>query len=84
MDLRCHREVDRVDKVELQVKESNTLMQYVTLKAYKFPFINVLWAGTIIMVIGFFISAMNRRERKKLEKRTQMSGTLLKAESIES
>jgi cytochrome c-type biogenesis protein CcmF len=35
---------------ELGVKESNSIMQYITLKAYKFPFINLLWAGFIIMV----------------------------------
>ncbi|MGZ8537815.1 MAG: cytochrome c biogenesis protein CcsA, partial [Flavisolibacter sp.] len=72
------------NKVEMQVKESNTLMQYVTLKAYKFPYINVLWAGTIIMVIGFFISAMNRRERKKIEKRAQVTNSRLKTQQVES
>jgi cytochrome c-type biogenesis protein CcmF len=50
---------------ELGVKESDTIMQYVTLKAYKFPFINVLWLGTIIMVVGFFISMMRRIQTSK-------------------
>jgi len=45
------------------VKESTSIMQYVTLKAYKFPFINLLWLGTLVMVSGFFISLLNRRER---------------------
>jgi cytochrome c-type biogenesis protein CcmF len=45
---------------ELGIKESDTIMQYLTLKAYRFPFINLVWLGTIIMVIGFFI-AMARR-----------------------
>jgi cytochrome c-type biogenesis protein CcmF len=45
---------------ELGVKETASIMQYVTLKAYKFPFINVLWLGTIIMVIGFLISMARR------------------------
>jgi cytochrome c-type biogenesis protein CcmF len=53
------RKVDG-NKAELGIKESDSLMQYVTLKAYKFPYINVLWAGTIIMVIGFFISSWRR------------------------
>lgn len=47
-------------KAELGIKESNSITQYVTLKAYKFPFINVLWLGTIIMVIGFMISMLRR------------------------
>jgi cytochrome c-type biogenesis protein CcmF len=52
--------------LELGVKESDALMDFVTLKAYKFPWINILWAGTIIMVIGMLISMVKRMERKKL------------------
>jgi cytochrome c-type biogenesis protein CcmF len=46
--------------VELGIKESEGILKYITLKAYKFPFINVLWLGTIIMVFGFFMSAVRR------------------------
>ena len=53
------------NKVELQVKESNTLMQYVTLKAYKFPFINLVWLGTLIMVAGFLIAMFRRVQTNK-------------------
>lgn len=53
-------------KIKLQVKESDAILDFITIKAYKFPFINLVWAGTIIMVIGFFISALHRRERLKL------------------
>jgi cytochrome c-type biogenesis protein CcmF len=35
-------------------------MKYVTLKAFQFPFINILWLGTIIMVTGFMMSARRR------------------------
>ncbi|HEY0355860.1 MAG TPA: cytochrome c-type biogenesis CcmF C-terminal domain-containing protein, partial [Flavisolibacter sp.] len=55
--------------IELGMKESDALMEFVTLKAYKFPWINVLWAGTIIMVIGIIISMFKRMERKKLSNR---------------
>jgi cytochrome c-type biogenesis protein CcmF len=50
------------------VKESDSIMQYVTLKAYKFPFINLLWLGTVLTVIGFLISMFWRikNNRKKL------------------
>jgi cytochrome c-type biogenesis protein CcmF len=53
---------------QLGIKESNAILKYITLKAYKFPFINLVWGGTIIMVLGFFISALHRREKKKLFK----------------
>jgi cytochrome c-type biogenesis protein CcmF len=41
-------------------------MRYITLKAYKFPYINVLWLGTIVMVIGFLMSMFYRVRRKAL------------------
>jgi cytochrome c-type biogenesis protein CcmF len=52
------------DNVELGVKESDSILKYVTLKAYKFPFIRVLWLGIAIMVIGFIVS-MRRRQLAK-------------------
>jgi cytochrome c-type biogenesis protein CcmF len=50
---------------ELGIKESDTIMQYLTLKAYKFPFINLVWLGTLIMVTGFFISMLRRIQTNK-------------------
>lgn len=44
----------------LGVKESNAVMKYITLKAFQFPFINILWLGIIIMSAGFFISMWHR------------------------
>lgn len=52
--------------IELQVKESDSIMDFITIKAYKFPFINLVWAGTIIMVIGFIISLFYRRKQGRL------------------
>jgi cytochrome c-type biogenesis protein CcmF len=48
------------NQVELGIKESNSILKYITLKAYKFPFINVLWIGTAIMVIGLIMSMVRR------------------------
>jgi cytochrome c-type biogenesis protein CcmF len=33
---------------------------YIIMKAIKFPFINVLWIGTVLMVLGFGISLFKR------------------------
>lgn len=41
---------------EIMVKQTNPMDDYIVLKALVFPYINVLWLGVIIMVIGFFIS----------------------------
>jgi cytochrome c-type biogenesis protein CcmF len=59
------------NQVELGVKESNAILKYITLKAYKFPFINLVWGGTVIMILGFFVSAYHRRERKRVTKMEQ-------------
>jgi len=46
--------------IELGVKESNAVMQYVTIKAYKFPYINVLWIGIVVTAIGILMSMVRR------------------------
>ena len=51
------------------VKETDSIMQYVTLKALKFPFINLLWLGTIIMIIGIAISTVTRVQKNRLQLR---------------
>jgi cytochrome c-type biogenesis protein CcmF len=48
------------DKIELGLKESNSVLRYITMKAFKFPYINVLWLGTIIMFLGFLVSMYRR------------------------
>jgi len=45
---------------ELGVKENDGILEYITLKAYKFPFINLLWLGTLVMVTGFMMSVVRR------------------------
>jgi cytochrome c-type biogenesis protein CcmF len=57
------------NQIDLGVKESNTVMKYITLKAFQFPFINVLWLGTLIMFFGVLIAmwrriTLNRRDTK--------------------
>ena len=47
-------------QVEIGIKVPSTVTQYLTLKTLKFPFINLLWLGTIIMAVGFVISMVRR------------------------
>lgn len=69
-------------QAELALKESDSLLQYITLKAYKFPFINILWLGTVVMVIGFFISALRRLQTSKEGKPERKIGTESVTEGI--
>ncbi len=39
--------------------------RYIVMKAIAFPYINLLWTGTIIMIIGFFISVRRRLKESK-------------------
>lgn len=52
-------------KASIGIKESDSVMQYLTLKAYIFPYINILWIGTIVMVIGILISMMRRLQANR-------------------
>ena len=52
------------NKLELLVKESSMMVPYVSLKVIEFPQINILWLGTIIMIIGFIMSIIRRRKTK--------------------
>lgn len=56
------------NKADIGVKESSNVLDYVTLKAYKFPYINVLWAGVVIMVFGSIISMVHRINKLKVQK----------------
>ena len=47
-------------KIRIGIKESDKLIEYVTLKAYVFPYINLVWLGLIIMALGIIMSAVKR------------------------
>ncbi len=53
--------------VEIQMSEkvSNT-KDFVVLEAYVFPYINVLWLGCLLMIIGTLIAIVERRRINKI------------------
>ena len=53
-------------KMKIGVKESSTMIDFVTLKAYIFPYINLVWLGLIIMAIGLMMSMIQRAGLSKL------------------
>ncbi|GAB4018145.1 cytochrome c biogenesis protein CcsA [Spirosoma koreense] len=47
---------------------NRTQRDYVVMKAFEKPLINILWIGTLIVVLGFLIASVRRyREYKKME-----------------
>lgn len=45
---------------DIAIKQPNAMNDYVIMKAILFPYINVLWIGTVIMMLGFGISLYKR------------------------
>jgi cytochrome c-type biogenesis protein CcmF len=48
------------ERIEISVKDSTKLVPFVALKVLRFPFINLVWLGTILMIIGFVMSISRR------------------------
>ncbi|MFT3844151.1 MAG: cytochrome c biogenesis protein CcsA [Lacibacter sp.] len=53
------------DGIKLGVKESDAVLQYVTLKAYIFPVINILWLGIIIVTLGSLLAMYNHIQKNR-------------------
>lgn len=56
---------DKKHTFEIGIKENHSMGDTITLKVLEFPFINVLWIGVIVTVIGFFMS-IGQYTRKKM------------------
>jgi cytochrome c-type biogenesis protein CcmF len=48
------------NKFKIGIKESEISSDFITLKAYVFPYINLVWAGLLIMAWGFIVSICRR------------------------
>ena len=53
-------------KFKIAVKESDIPADFLTLKAYIFPYINLVWLGLIIMAAGFIVTIARRAKLKPL------------------
>jgi cytochrome c-type biogenesis protein CcmF len=63
------------DRLELAVwKRDQEVPDYIIMKAIVFPWINLLWAGSVLMVVGFVISVYQRtQEHRRAARREQAS-----------
>lgn len=48
------------NKFKINSKETDRLTDFITLKAYYFPYINLVWLGLVIMSCGFIVSLVNK------------------------
>lgn len=49
------------DKKKIVIAIRKVAPDYITLKAIVFPYINLLWLGSVVMVAGFLLSLLHRR-----------------------
>ncbi len=47
-------------KIKIGIKESDSMIDFVTVKSYIFPYINLVWLGLIIMAFGILMSMIKR------------------------
>jgi cytochrome c-type biogenesis protein CcmF len=52
----------------LEIEEKPIDREYIIMKAIVFPYINLLWGGTIIMIIGFTMAIFHRIRQKAKER----------------
>ncbi|PZF72424.1 cytochrome c biogenesis protein CcsA [Taibaiella soli] len=62
---RFSRVIPEDNAIEILLKQTNPKDDYIVLKAMVFPYINVLWLGTAVMVIGFLLSIWYRVGQKE-------------------
>ena len=67
--LKFNKVIDQKEgKLEIGIKENQSLTPLLTLKVLEFPMIKILWIGVVIMCIGFIMSMVQRiKKLKKLQ-----------------
>jgi cytochrome c-type biogenesis protein CcmF len=53
------------NKFKINSKPTDSLTEFITLKAYYFPYINLVWLGLVIMSCGFVVSLVSRVKAAK-------------------
>ena len=66
--IRFTKIIPEKDKFELQIFEKpQQAKDWLVFKSIEFPYINLYWIGTILMVIGFLLSIFRRKKELKTE-----------------
>lgn len=66
LKFRFTKVIPQENKVEITVyQQRESDKKYIVMRAIQFPFVNLLWAGTIIMVIGIILSIFRRNKEIK-------------------
>jgi hypothetical protein len=64
--LKFNKVIDQKEgKLEIGIKENQSLTPLLTLKVLEFPMIKILWIGVVVMCIGFIMSIVQRIKKLK-------------------
>jgi cytochrome c-type biogenesis protein CcmF len=63
------------DAAVIEVKQADMKDDWIVLKVLVFPWINLLWLGILVMVLGFMLSLTNRATQKEKIQLDVMKGT---------
>ncbi len=67
MTIRFDKIFPEKNKIKLSILDKDEPMDWIIMKAVVFPYINILWLGCFVMIIGFIMSILHRnREGKKI------------------
>lgn len=62
LNVKINRILPEENAVEMGIRQRAQQDDWIVMKAIIFPYIRILWAGIVVMVIGFFISWWSRRK----------------------
>lgn len=66
LKLRLSKIIPEKNQVEIMIYDQpESKRPYIVMRAIEFPYINFLWSGTVIMVIGFLLSIFRRNKELK-------------------
>lgn len=70
LTFRLNKIIPEENKVDLQVAEEAVQPDFIVMTAIIFPYINLLWLGVIITILGFLISLFRIWQKKYLSGKT--------------
>ncbi len=64
LNVRFSKIMPAENKIELKVKEATSFNDYIVMKALIFPYINVLWLGIVVTIVGTGMSIYQKVRRR--------------------
>jgi len=62
-------------KVKIGVKNSKGVIDFVTIKAYVFPWVNLVWLGLVIMALGIILTLLQKINASMVSRAIVLSAT---------